>query len=476
MIYDIFIVVMWLYWIAVVLVLIAENREPTTTLAWILILCLLPGFGLVLYFFLGRDWEHITRKSKWLRAREGIRRPFMKSIWEIDASETASAIEEIGSTMSKEVQNSIFNQVGVPPLFARDVEIFSHGTAYFPALLEDLSKAKDTVNMMYFIWMEDELTDKIVDILLDRLKNGVEVRILNDFFGCLTYKKRGLNRLRKAGAQVHQDVTAIAKANYRNHRKITVIDGVLAHTGGFNIGQEYVDGGKKYDYFRDTGIRFRGPCVLELQDLFAQRWFDGVGEPIYSERFFPVDFVGAGDVPAQVVAHGVEDYWHAVARSYEVAISTANTSVLVQSPYYVPTDAIETALINAALAGVKVELMITGVPDKKIAWYAAFSYFEKLLHSGARVFLYEKGFFHPKTIVVDGEACSIGTMNLDVRSLDLHKELSVWFYDRGISAQYERIFADDKKECREITIEDIEEMRFFETFRNSAARLGSKLL
>ena len=159
-----------------------------------------------------------------------------------------------------------------------------------------------------------------------------------------------------------------------------------------------------------------------------------------------------------------------------MAISAADRYVLVQSPYYVPTDGMEEALINAALAGVDVHLMITGVPDKKIAWYAAFSYFERLLRAGAHVHLYEAGFFHAKSITVDDECCAVGTMNLDVRSLDLHKELMVWMYDEELTRNNRAIFEHDLKQCREVSLEEIEKTRFSARFRNSAARLASKLL
>lgn len=465
-----------LYWIAVIIALVAEDREPSTTLAWILILCALPYVGLVLYYFLGRDWANITAKSKWLRARESIRVPFMEKIWELNAPEVKEFYAENGLSVSQEVAHSIWAQTKVAPMLARDIEIWASGEEYFPHLLDDLRSAQKTINMQYFIWEEDELTDKIVSILMERLAVGVEVRILNDFFGNITYSKKGLKRLKDAGAQVLSDVTAIKQANYRNHRKISIIDGVLAHTGGVNIGQEYIDGGKRYAAWRDTGMRLSGPAVFALQDLFCQRWFEVDGSSLYVEKFFPVKEVGSGNVLTQVAAHGVEDYWRSSARAYEIAISSADEYVMVQSPYFVPTDGMEEALINAALAGVDVRLMITGVPDKKIAWYAAFSYFERLLRAGAHVYLYDAGFFHAKSITVDDECCAVGTMNLDVRSLELHKELMFWMYDAEIAKENRAIFEADMKECHEVTLGEFEKISFIHRFRNSAARLASKLL
>lgn len=465
-----------LYWVAVIIALIAEDRDPSTTLAWILILCALPYVGLILYYFLGRDWAGITAKSKWLRARESIRVPFMNKIWEINEIEVNAFYAKEGLNVSQEVAHAIWAQTKVSPLMARDIEVWTKGEKYFPQLIDDLRAAQQTINMQYFIWEEDELTDSIVSVLMERLAAGVEVRILNDFFGSIRYSKKGMKKLKAAGAQVLSDVTAIKKANYRNHRKITIIDGVLAHTGGFNVGQEYIDGGKRYNSWRDTGIRLRGPAVFALQDLFCQRWFEVDGTSLYLEKFFPTKEIGSGDVLTQVAAHGVEDYWRSSARAYEVAISSADQYVMLQSPYYVPTEGLEEALINAALSGVDVHLMITGVPDKKTPWFAAFSYFERLLHAGVHVHLYDAGFMHAKSITVDDECCALGTMNLDVRSLELHKELMVWMYDKELAKMNKKIFEDDMTKCHEITLDEFESISFLHRFRNSAARLASKLL
>lgn len=469
-------VLLVLYWAVVIIVLIAENREPSTTLAWILVLSFLPVVGLVFYFFAGRDWAYIEKRNKWVLARESIRQPYMAKHWSHWKDEVTKSCEILPSSVSSQVMASISNQSDFPPLFARKVEIFTDGAEYFEALLQDLSQAQDSINMQYFIWGEDELTDRIVDVLIERLIDGVEVRILNDFLGTLRYSKKGIFRLRKAGAQILFDVTAIAKINYRNHRKITIIDGLVGHTGGFNIAQEYIDGGKRYKSWRDTGLRLEGPCIFALQDLFAQRWFEVGRESLYLNRFFPFDRVGYGDVLTQVAAQGAEDYWRVAARSYEEAISSAEKSVFVQSPYYVPSESMEAALVNAALAGVEVHLMMTGVPDKRSAWFAAFTYLEKLCRAGVHVYLYEAGFFHAKSIAVDDSLSSIGTLNLDVRSLELHKEMTVWMYDEKIAVQNREIFIDDIASCREITLEELAELGPARRFRNSAFRLFSKLL
>lgn len=473
-----------IYIVCVIISLIASDRDPSTTIAWILIMILLPGIGVVLYYFTGRNWPAIARENKWYIARQSVRLPFMKNIWghyealveKIPGSKGQEINSEGLTRQIRHIVHTIWRQTDVPPMPARDIEIWASGEEYFPHLIEDLSKAQESIHMSYFIWEEDVLTDKLADVLVERLKAGVEVRILNDFFGCIAYTKKGLDRVKAAGGVVRSDITAINKANYRNHRKITVIDGVLAHTGGVNLGQEYIDGGKAYDSWRDTGMRFRGPAVMELQDLFCQRWFEVHHNSLWTDKYFPIDKIGEGDKWIQIAAQGVEDEWQSSTNAYEVALACAKDYVWIQSPYYVPIDTIHDGLINAAFAGIDVRLMITGVPDKKIAWDAAFTYFETLIKAGVKIYLYEPGFFHAKAIVTDDTASAVGTMNLDVRSLLLHKELMAWMYDKDLALQNKQIFLDDMEHCREVTLEELLEGSNWDRFKKSGFRLMSRLL
>ncbi len=465
-----------LYIIAVIVGLIAEDRDPTTTLAWILIMVLLPVFGLVLYFFVGRDWAGITLKSKALRDFLAVRNPYMRPIYGRYKAQADALSERTQDDFRGRVISAIDKQNSAPPLPVVSVEVWPSGESYFPELIADISRAEKSVHMQYFIWEHDELTEAICGVLAERLKAGVEVRILNDFLGNITYKKDQLRALRDAGARWASDQSQIAKANYRNHRKITVIDGVIGHTGGVNIGQEYIDGGSKYPAWRDTGVRITGPGVLRLQELFAARWMEVEKESLFSSEYFPEWKGDPGSIMTQVVAQGVEDPWNSSTRAYEIAMTAAANKVLMQSPYLVPTEGLQEVMVNTALAGVEVHFMMTGWPDKKIAFNTAKTYWKPLLESGVHVWLYNKGFFHAKSMVVDGKATAVGTMNMDTRSLVLHKELMLWVYDEEFARKNEQIFYDDLKECSEVTLEEVNAFGAGARFRNSAARLASKLI
>ncbi len=435
---------LFVYWVAIFIVLINDQRDPTKTLAWLLVLWVLPFFGLVLYYFAGRNWKKKVAKGPWVHEVRELARPTLERVRARYAEDSRQAHEWARERGYEDVVTLIENADGATPLPAYDVKLMPSGEEKFANLLEDLSSARDTINIQYFIWERDELTAKITSVLMERLHAGVEVRVLNDYIGNIQYKKDELKRLTGAGAQVKYDITALGRANYRNHRKMVVIDAVLGYTGGINVGQEYIDGGSRYPTWRDTHVKFTGPAVAELQKLFSTRWHEATGVSLFTERFFPLEYpTGQRRVLAQTVATGVEDPWESARRVHVAAMGEASSRVWIQSPYFVPDDAVYEAMINAALSGLDVRLMMTGWPDKKIAWYAAESYFRPLLEAGGRIFWYEKGFFHAKTMTIDGKMFCVGTMNLDIRSLELHKELMVWFYDEQLAAEHEAIYERD---------------------------------
>jgi cardiolipin synthase len=218
--------------------------------------------------------------------------------------------------------------------------------------------------------------------------------------------------------------------------------------------------------------------VAELQKLFAERWYEVYREDLFDERYFPPADTPVVEKPimTQVVAQGVEEFWSSSTRAHEIAITGAHERVSVQSPYWVPDPTMLDAFLNAALSGVEVRFMMTGVPDKKLAFHAAQSYWEPVLRAGGHVYLYMAGFLHAKSITVDGQVSAVGTMNLDIRSLRLNQELMVWIYDESVARRQEEIFDADLAKCVEVTLEDIASWSRFRRLRNSAARLASNLL
>ena len=463
-----------IYWAVVIVLLVMDDREPSRTLTWLFVLIFLPLLGLLFFLFFGRDWKIIT-------ARRHSTEDFMDSvaakmdpIYERNAAAEERFALEFCDTAAAGVAATIQKENRARILPASTLEIFATGAEKFARLKEDLAAARRFIHLEYFIWEKDQLTGEITQILLERLSAGVKVDIMYDYIGCISFKKDELKQLAAAGAKVSADVTSAMKLNYRNHRKIAVIDGEIGYTGGMNMGQEYIDGGERFDTWRDTHMRFTGQAVAELQKLFAMRWFEDEHEDLLRDEFLPAaNGSGDGGILTQTVAHTIEDPWEASRRAHMIAIGGARRSLRIQSPYFVPDEPMFETMMNAALRGVDVKFMMTGKLDKKLPFWAAQTYYGPLLRAGARIFQYEAGFFHAKTIAVDSLFGAVGTMNMDVRSLRLHKELMVWIYDEQKAIELEQIFDRDLESCREITMIDVESVPRLIRFRNSFARLFS---
>lgn len=472
---NLFALAIYLYTIGVIVALVYEERDPSTTLAWIMVLLMLPGFGILLYVLFGRDQRRAVAKDP--RRREALamvdgvmapvreRYPFDESSAAADAlySGVARAIRRLNKTT---------------PLPCADLEIFSTGDEKFSRLISDIASARTFVHLQYFIWEEDDLTAEVCDLLAKKVAEGVEVRVLYDWIGSIFYGKGQLKALRAAGAHVRPDRADWRKLNFRNHRKVAVIDGRVAYTGGMNMGREYADGGRRFDVWRDTHIRFGGPLVHDVHALFCSRWFRVTGERLFDQKHFPEP----GPLPegrwvwAHLAFSGPESEHQALRDVLHVTVANARECLKIQSPYYVPDQTIADALSATAVSGVEVSFMMAGVYDKKLPWWAAFSYLDELVEAGATVLQYQAGFMHAKALTVDGRLASIGTTNFDIRSFSLHDELQVFFYDAGVARKQDALFAADAAHCEAVTAETLGRIGSVRRFRNAVARLFSRAL
>jgi len=436
-----------------------------------------PGLGLVFYFLFGRNWKKIAQRSAWVKKIFALAIPTMERVWGRYSAVERELMEWATPRGYAPIITTALAADTTHVLPAYDVTILKDGAVKFAALKEDLRNAKDTINIQYFIWERDELTADLKAILIERVRAGVEVRLLTDFMGCLAYKKDEIKEMQAAGVKFTSDLPDWRKISYMDHRKIVVIDGVIAYVGGLNVGQEYIDGKPHYNSWRDTHSRFHGPAAADLQKLFAARWHENTGESLFTERFFPAEYPQDGVMtPAITVAQGVELLWDPARRTHEAAMAAARERIWIQSPYFIPTPDIYETMINQALAGKDVRLMMTGVPDKNLPWRAAHSFFHKFLLAGGRILMYQPGFFHGKTLTIDGEITVIGTMNMDIRSLALHKEVMTWYFDRDLTAKHDAIFEDDMTKCAEVTLETVANWSAGLKLRNSVSRLLSNLM
>ncbi len=330
----------WLFWpfvayfLVVMATLMMENRETGDTLAWGFALLAFPFVGLVFYFLFGRDWAAVSAKQSWVTAGLQAEQKVLAPFFERNALAVRRFDKRFAGTYVDRLRRAIQRESGYRVVTADRAEIFPTGAQKFDRLKADLAAAKRFIHIQYFIWENDELTDALIELLRERLRAGVKVRFLYDYVGSIAWSKKKLNALVPLGAQVAGDVTDFAKLNYRDHRKIVVIDGEIGYTGGFNVGQEYIDGGRRYSRWRDTHLRLTGQVVGELEALFARRWFEKCKENVLTPEYLPAPSNAGGDtgVLCQVVAQMVEDPCQSSRRAHMIAIGNAERRVWIQSP------------------------------------------------------------------------------------------------------------------------------------------------
>ncbi len=464
---------------AVVIALATDDRDPSTVLAWLFVIMLVPLIGLLAYFFIGRNYRRASKKRTAMLARmtelsERTLTPYLTA----NAAFSEAAVEGLHGTPAQYVESTGRHEDGIVPLPADTVDIYTAGSQKFPALLAEMATAEKYIHLMYLIWEQDELTAKVAEVLHERLKAGVEVHIIYDWLSCISYKKDELKKLAAAGATVVPCYKRLPQFNYRNHMKMVIIDGKSVYSGGMNMGQEYIDGGPRFAVWRDTSFRLTGAAVIPYLTLFAATWIVNGRDEDLATGYLP-EVVGRGPgegTPIQVLHSSVATTFKTIRDVFIMSLTNARERIWIQSPYFVPDEPLITAMCAAAASGRDVRFMMTGVPDKKIPFYAAHAYYPQLLRSGVKVYLYKAGFLHAKTITVDEEFSIIGTCNWDIRSIILHDEVVSIFYDKQIARDYAAQYEKDIGDCTEVTWAYLDGFTALQRFRNSVYRLFSRLL
>lgn len=471
-----------LYIAALVIVLLLDNRSSQSTIAWILVFIFLPIIGLFIYMLIGRNWRRLSRKRKIARQENSQRIvDNLSNLIKREPAEIKLLEEKQEYSYKKNLLHLLRNNSNSVLTASNNVEVLQTGELKFKKLIEDIKKAKKFIHLEYFIIHDDILGEKIKKELIKKSKEGVEVRVLYDALGSFYLPHKYKRELRQAGVKIYAYFNFLLPLrfhtlNYRNHRKIAIIDGNIGYIGGMNIAQEYIDGGDRFKSWRDTHLRVRGDVVNLLQGIFAISWYNTTREKLFGSKYFPMGRQFDAKVPVQVTTSGPDSEWESIKQLYFTLISSAEKKVYIQSPYFIPDPSVEVALKVAALSGIDVRVMTTGVPDKYLPYWAAFTYYEDLLRAGVKIYHYMPGFLHSKTVVVDEEVCSVGTANMVVRSFEFDYEVNTLIYDTGIASQLDNDFMEDLKNCKEIKIEDLRNLNVFAKLRNSLARLFAPLL
>ena len=508
MIFYILTIIFFLYVVSIAIKMLLENRPPYSFIAWLTVLVFLPYIGVIFYIFLGMDWKKSKKKISAKLPEDMIKNYFSSLL-----KEQIKILDNMQGNYGKHINLvKLAIKSGYSPITVQnEVYVFDEGDKLFDAIIQDLKLAEKTIHMEYFIWRSDELGERIKDVLIKKANQGVEIRLIFDGVGSLMrINKKYRNELKKNGIKFlyYHDPFSILWTrfvNYRNHRKIVVVDGVVAYMGGMNMGQEYIDGGKRFNSWKDVHMRIVGDSCNLIQNVFVCDWYNAGGRDLeifnieenkhkhfkkikYADKnlneekvsiirkdLFPQSFTDKF-LPVQIITSGADSKWDSIQKVYSKMIEEAKESIYIESPYFVPDDGFLRTLENAALSEVNVNLMITGNPDKLVAWWVAQTYFETLLNAGVNIYLYEKGFLHSKFCVMDGRIVSCGTCNMDIRSFYLHYEMNAVIYDIDIAKKFEDIFKKDMLDSHKITIEEYSKQPMLVRLRNSACRIIAPVL
>ena len=429
-----------------------ERKEPTTTWAWLIILIALPGIGFILYLLLGQNLsrQKIFREKK---LADKIKRYKLRNNSELPLSDN-----EINENYEDLILMN-YNHSGAIYTTGNEVKTYINGEDKFRDLFNDIREAKSFIHIEYYIFRYDDLGRALISELHEKVKDGVEVRLVIDGMGSKKIAKKIIKEIESYGIKISVFFPGVLphinmRINYRNHRKIVVIDGKIGYVGGFNVGNEYVNKGKQFKFWRDTHIRVRGEAVNELNKRFILDWDYASDENMGNmSMYFPIPEV-VGDVGIQIVSSGPDHMEEYIKNSYMKIINSAKNYVYIQTPYLVPDSPMMEALKISALSGVDVRIIVPGAPDHFFMEWMLSANIGLLIEYGIKIYRYGNGFIHSKTIVADGEVCSIGTANLDIRSFKLNFEVNAFIYNEAVAKEQEKIFLDDQLKSKLVIKEE----------------------
>ncbi len=469
----------WLNILFAILLVFFERRNPTTTMLWLMVFTFLPGIGFLLYLFLGQDMS--KKKMFTLKQKEDImyrERTYyqLKEMREGSFKYKVPEYERYKEIIEMHILTS-------SSYFAQDneVELYFNGDDKFEAMLDSINKAEEYIYIEYYIMKTDGIGSKIFDALTKKASEGLEVKVLYDGMGGRSIDQAYVKRLKEAGGEVEVFFPPLVPAftlriNYRNHRKICIIDGKEAFIGGFNIGDEYLGLYKKFGNWRDTHIKIKGSAINGLQWRFFKDWRFAAKGDTATTRVDIGDFNKDNKTGIQIVSSGPDSKWPSIKDGYLKMISDAKERVYIQTPYFIPDTSILEALKVAGLSGVDVRVMIPNKPDHIFVYWAGLSYIGELLEAGVRFYTYEDGFLHAKTFLTDDIMTSVGTANLDIRSFELNFEVNAFIYDREVNKKMADQFFKDLEVCEEITREKYANRSNMVKIKESISRLLSPIL
>lgn len=466
--------------IIVCLRIVFETHSTNKTLAYLLFCFFIPLIGITFYLAFGINYWRKKRYGRKLTNDSNILTDLKANIQHYE--KVGLSAQDISVRQNSELASMLLKDLGSPLTGNNQVTLLINGEKKFPELLKAIRLAKHHIHLEYYIYEYDKIGTQLVELLIEKARQGVEVRFIYDDFGSPSIKKKTEKRMQEAGIEVFpfhkvRFYLLANRINYRNHRKIVVIDGNTAFIGGINVSDRYINSQPNKLFWRDTHVRLDGPAVYYLQYLFISDWkFCCAKSFSPGITYFPLMTGGNKKSFVQVSASGPDSYQPAILYSILQSIYLAKEEILITTPYFIPGDSIMDALRVAALSGLRVKLLVPGISDSKLVNAASKSNYNDLLQAGVEIYLYEKGFVHAKTLITDSRLSMIGTANMDYRSFELNFEVNAIIYDVAIAKDLREIFFEDLKDAKKIIKEEWLSRPWHVQLPEKIARLFSPVL
>ncbi|MFT8322322.1 MAG: cardiolipin synthase [Bacillus sp. (in: firmicutes)] len=457
-------------------VIFFENRHPTQTLTWLVVLGSFPVVGFIFYLLFGRNYrkERIYREKYFLDKEAYLR---IENEMRLGTEEKIEKLEVHQRNLFR-----LAEKLGNTPIsFNTSTKVLTNGDETFTAIIEALKNAKHHIHLEYYIVRDDQIGEEIKSVLIKKAEEGVKIRFLYDAVGSWQLSKKYIHQLKTAGIEVIafgpvRMPVLNSKFNFRNHRKIIVIDGTIGFVGGLNIGDEYLGRDASVGFWRDTHLMVEGEAVRSLQLIFLQDWFYMTNSSFLTDEYLSPISVGNTHGGVQLIAGGPDNEWSVIKNIFFSMMTSATKSIWIATPYFIPDEDIFSAIKIASLSGLDVRLLVPNKPDKRIVFHASRSYFPELLEAGVKIYEYEKGFMHSKIVIVDGEIASIGTCNMDMRSFHLNFEVSAFLYKTKSTKQLVEDLVHDMEDAKELECESFNKRHVGFRILESTSRLLSPLL
>ncbi len=462
------------------IIIFFQRKNPTTVWAWLLVLYFIPVLGFVLYLVLGQNF-HKERMFKMKEIEDEVKIAIRRQEESIFREKLRLRDPEQERFKNLILYN--LNEGEAVLTDNNDIRIFTDGKEKYKVLLDEIEHALKYIHIQYYIIKNDELWKEIAEVLKKKARQGVEVRVLFDSMGCRAMKSSDWKQLEDAGIRVVEFFPAVLgkfqfRMNYRNHRKIVVIDGRIGFVGGFNVGREYLGLDSKFGYWRDTHICIEGAAVTSLAVRFVLDWNYAAQDNLFirNDLFEIPEYLRNGKDPVQIISSGPDSKSKVIRNNYLRLIHMAKRSIYIQTPYFIPDEEILEALKIAARSGIDVRIMIPCKPDHLFVYWATTSYVGDMIEAGARCYTYGNGFLHAKCMCIDGLVTCVGTANMDIRSFALNFEVNATIYSARTTHKLEEAFENDIRKSTLLTVKKYKSRSVVIKIKEQICRLLSPLL